>query len=303
MLRKETVAFLSLALGMNQFALGQADTQAVKDLHWPKVDLNVLVVDKSGQPPAPLDKSAIHVFEDGVERPIESMTSDDLQVSLALLIDTSGSTYGDRKTIVGVVTAVIKFLPPGSEVMAVLFADKAFIDLPFTPAAPPPLAFLDRLDSRGPTAFYEALVATENYIAAKAKNSRRALVVLSDGSDNDSTLNLAQTIRRIEQQQSAPTLYFVGTPEPRAHFDEKIHSRRVIRLQTSQVGGFEIVPEKNEDAATLSTRITALIRSQYVLTFTAARAAPDERFRKLEVRVDRANLEGHAVSGYFPRTQ
>jgi VWFA-related protein len=300
MLRKKTVAFLLLAFAMNRFALGQADMQAGKDPHWPKVDVNVLIVNKSGQAQAALDKSAFHVLEDGVERPIESITADDAPISLAFLIDTSGSTYGNRETIVGVVTAVIKSLPPGSEVMAVLFAGKAFIDLPFTPASPPPLAFLKRLDSRGPTAFYDALVATEDYMTAKAKTSKRALVVLSDGSDNDSTLNLAQTIRKIEQKQNAPTLYFIGMPEPRAHFDEKIHSRRVIRLLTSQVGGLEIVPEKNEDAATLSTRIMALIRSQYALTFTAAGGAPDERFRKLEVRADGAKLEVHAAEGYFP---
>jgi hypothetical protein len=68
-------------------------------------------------------------------------------------------------------------------------------------------------------------------------------------------------------------------------------------------GGLAIVPDKNEDVIALSAQITALIRSQYVLTFTAAGTAPDPRFRKLEVRVDRSNLEAHAVQGYFGLTQ
>lgn len=262
------------------------------------------MVDKSGQPQAPLDKSAFHVLENDVERPIAAVVAGDMPVSLAFIIDTSGSTYGNRDTVASVVTAAIRTLPPGSEVMAVLFADQAYIDLPFAPAQPAPLSFLERLDARGPTAFYDALVATENYIASHARYPKRALMVLSDGNDNDSSLNLQQTLRRIEQEPpGAPTIYFVDLPEARAKPVEKRHSHAVARLVISTCGGFVIIAGRNEDAVSLSTRIAALIRSQYVFTFTAAGAVPDERFRKLEVRVDRANLEVHAVSGYFPRTQ
>jgi len=303
MLPGKIVGLLSLALAVSQSALSQAGTEAGQDRRWPIVDLNVLVADKSGQPQVPLDKSAFHVFENGAERPIQSVTSGDAPVSLALLIDTSGSTYGNRDTIRAVATAVIRSLPPGSEVMAVLFADKAYIDLPFTPAQPAPLTFLNLLDSRGPTALYDALVATEDYIAAKAHNPKRALVVLSDGEDNDSTITLQQTLNRIEEKPDAPTIYFTEVPNSRAKGIEKRHSRRAASLVTSVCGGLAIVPDRNEDLTALSARITALISSQYVLTFTAAGTAPDPRFRKLEVHVDRSNLEAHAVQGHFGPTK
>lgn len=301
--RKAIVVLLWLALAVNRPALGQAPTPTGQDRGWPKIDLNVLVVDKSGQPQAPLDRSAFHVFENGAERPIESVTAGDAPVSPALLIDISGSTYGNRDTVGSAVTAIIRALPQGSEVMAVLFSERAFMDLPFTPADPAPLAFLDHLESRGRTALYDALVATANYVAGKARYPKRALVVLSDGSDNDSTLNLEQTLHRIEQEPpSAPAIYFVEMPEPRAKRLEKRHARAAVRLVNSYCGGLALVPDPKEDAASLGTRIAALIRSQYVFTFVAAGAAPDDKFRKLEVRVDHANLEAHAVSGYFPRT-
>lgn len=260
------------------------------------------MVDKSGQPQAPLGKSAFHVFDNGEERPVESPITVDAPVSLAFLIDTSGSTVGNRDTVTSMATAVIQALPSGSEVMAVLFAEQAFIDLPFTPVEPAPLSFLSRLDSRGPTKFYNSLVATEDYIAANAHNRKRALVILSDGNDNDSNINLQQTLRRIESEPpGAPTIYFVDMPGSRAKGIEKRHSRRVASLVISVCGGLAIVPDKHEDAASLSARITALLRSQYVLTFTAAGAAPDDKFRKLEVRADPASLEAHAVAGYFPQ--
>ena len=302
MLRKKIVGLLLPALAVSQMALSQPAAQAGQKPHWPKVDLNVVVVDKSGQPQGSLDKSAFHVFENGTERPIDSVAAGDAPISLALLIDTSGSTYGNRDTVAAVATAVIRSLPPGSEVMAVLFSNIAFIDLPFTPAQPAPVRFLERLDSRGATAFYDALVATENHIAANAKNPRRAIVVLSDGSDNASTLNLAQAIRRIQEEPDAPTVYFVGMPEPRAHFNERFRSHRIIELLTSRVGGVEIAAGKDLDAAGLSARVAALIRSQFVISFTAA-GAPDDRYRKLEVRVDPANLEIHALQGYFAAAQ
>jgi Ca-activated chloride channel homolog len=303
MLPVKIVGLLSLAFAVSQFALSQAATQAGQYHHWPNIDLNVLVSDKSGHPQASLDKSAFHIFENGAERPIESVTAVDAPISLALLIDTSGSTYGNRDTIRAVATAVIRSLPSGSEVMAVLFADKPYIDLPFTQAESAPLTFLNLLDSRGPTAFYDALVATEDYIAVKAQNPKRALVVLSDGEDNHSTLSLQQTLNRIEEKRDAPTIYFTEMPNSRAKGSEKRHSQRVANLVISVCGGFAIIPDKNEDVIALSDHIAALIRSQCVLTFTAAGTAPDPRFRKLGVRMDRSNLEAHAVQGYFGLTQ
>lgn len=297
------VGLLLLAFASSQSALSQAGPHAAQDQCWPNFDLNVLVVDKSGQPQASLDKSAIHVFENGAERPIESITAVDAAVSLAFLIDTSGSTFGNRDTIRALATAVIRSLLPGSEVMAVLFADKAYIDLPFTPAQPAPLKFLNLLDSNGPTAFYDALVATEDYIAAKAQNPKRALVVLSDGEDNASTLTLQQALKRIETKPDSPTIYFIEMPNSRAKRIEKRHSERVASLVTSVCGGLAIVPHENEDATALGAHITALIRSQYTLTFTAAGTSPDSKFRKLVMRVDRSNSEAHAVQGYFELTQ
>ena len=297
------VGLLLLAFAASESALSQAATQAGQDHHWPNIDFNVLVVDKSGQPQASLDKSAFHVFEDGAERPVESVTAGGAPVSLALLVDTSGSTNGNRDTVRAVATAVIRSLPPGSEVMAVLFADNAYIDLPFTPAQSAPLTFLDLLDSRGSTAFYDALVATEDYIAAKAHNPKRALVVLSDAEDNDSTISLQQTVKKIEEKPDAPTIYFAEMPNSRAKGFEKRHSQHVASFLISVCGGLAIIPDKNEDAIALSTRITALISSQYVLAFTAAGTAPDPRFRKLVVRMDHPNLEAHAVQGYFGSAQ
>jgi len=96
-------------------------------------------------------------FENSAERPIESVTAGGASVSFAFLIRTSGSTFGNRDPGAGMVPAVILALPPGSEVMAVLFSGKAYFDRPFTLAEPAPLAFLKQLDARGPTAFYGAL--------------------------------------------------------------------------------------------------------------------------------------------------
>ncbi len=140
------VGLLSLAFGVSQTALSQVGTLAPQGHRWPNIDLNVLVVDKSGQPQAPSTESAIHSLKTDRSVHLKRSPRGDVPVSLALLIDTSGSTYGNRNTIRAVATAVIGSLPPKSEVMAVLFAEKAYIDLPFTPAQPAPLTFLSLLD-------------------------------------------------------------------------------------------------------------------------------------------------------------
>jgi Ca-activated chloride channel homolog len=261
---------------------------------WPDVNLNVLVTDKHGAPQK-IDEHTFQLSEDSAERPLHFPDSADSPVSLALIVDSSGSIYKQRPAIVSAVTAIIHALPPDSEVMAVLFAADLYIDLPLTPVSKVNLSFLDRLDARGPTALWDTVYATEQHLQAHAKYARRALVILSDGEDNASHVNEGNAFWSMEQP-GAPVVYSCPVSKANIMQSELMAGHINLRFLAKRGGGtvFNLDP----DPASAAAQIVADIRSQYVLQFTAADPARNGKAHKLELRLPLKDVEIHGLSKY-----
>jgi len=302
------IVLLGLAVDANWLA-GQSSSGssspaiAATDNSWPDVTLNVLVMDKRGAPQK-IDERAFQLFEDATERPLQFPDSADSPVSLALVIDSSGSIYKRKPEIVSAVTTIIHALPTDSEVMGVLFSANAYIDLPLTPVSKVDFSFLDQLNAHGPTALWDAVVATENHFVAHAKYARRALVILSDGEDNASRVTEENTLRSIERS-GAPTVYLCTVHDKRKTLDalgESIRGHRVLNFLAKRGGGtvFNLDP----DPASTAAQIVAAIHSQYVLRFTAAEPTRNGKTHKLEVRLPVKDAQIYGLPSYFapPKT-
>lgn len=268
------------------------------NLSWPVVNLNVLVLDTQGEPQK-VDEREFQLFENSSERPIQLRGSSDSPESVALLIDSSGSLLKRKAEIVSIVGTIMHSLPPNSEVMAVLFANQAFIDVPFTEVSKVDLSFLDRLDGRGPTALLDALVATENHIVTHAQYARRALIVLSDGEDNASHLSLSQTLRLIAQP-NAPMLYACRVPDGRNVFaapGESLRGRRILQILVHHSGGVEI--KQDRDPAATAAAIVKDVRAQYVLQYATIDPARNGKVHKLDVRLQAKDLQIFGLPAFF----
>ncbi len=294
------IALLIIAVGGNvlpaQSGTGTPVPEApVIDNSWPNVNLNVVVLDKHGVPQT-VDEHQFRLFEDGAERPLQFRGSPDSPVSLAFIIDSSGSMYTQKPEIVTAVTTILKALPPDSEVMAVLFNDESFLDLPLTPVAKVDLSFLDRFHARGGTALYDTVFATEKHFIAHAKYVRRSMVILSDGIDNASHISMAAGFWAMEQP-GAPVIYVC--PPYRANFFQTQKTVGLITMSGfAKWGGgvdFNLAP----DPATVAATVAAAIRSQMVVQFTAGDAARDGKKHKLELRLQDKGLKVHVLPGYF----
>ncbi|MGD0155454.1 MAG: VWA domain-containing protein [Terracidiphilus sp.] len=262
---------------------------------WPDVNLNVVVLDKHGVPQQ-VDEHQFQLFEDGAERPLRFRGSPDSPVSLALIIDSSGSIFKRKPAIVAAVTAIVKALPPDSEVMAVLFADQSFLDLPFTPVSKVDFSFLDRLQAWGGTTLYDTVFATERHFVAHAKYVRRAMVILSDGEDNASHVSRGTAFGAMEQP-GAPVVY--ACPPSKARFMQNETMAGLINMKFLAKEGGGIDFNLDPDPASTAAQIAAAIRSQYVLQFTAADPARDGKKHKLVLRLPIKDVEIHAIPEYF----
>jgi Ca-activated chloride channel homolog len=265
------------------------------DKSWPDVNLNVVVLDKHGAPQT-VDEHQFRLFEDGKERPLQFRGSPDSPVSLALVIDSSGSIFKRKPAIVAAVTAIIKALPPESEVMAVLFADESYLDLPFTPASKIDFSFLDRLRANGGTRLYDTVFATERHFVANAKYERRAMVILSDGEDNASHVSIGATFWSMEQS-GAPVVY--ACPTSKANFLKTQESAGLINMSFLAKWGGGADFNLDPDPVAAAAEVAAAIRSQIVVQFTAADPARDAKRHKIELRLPDKNLQIHVLHQYF----
>lgn len=266
------------------------------DNSWPKVNLNVVVLDKHGDPQT-VDEHQFQLFEDGAERPLDFRGSPDSPVSIAFIIDNSGSVYGRLGSSAAVVNTILKGLPEGSEMMSVSFNDTAYVDLPFTPVTDADLSFLGRMDSRGRTSLYDAVIATEIYFGTHARYVRRAIVLLSDGGDDSSQSTKADAIRSLEWP-GAPTFYSFLPPVTEVSGVATRHDKLAMELFARAGGGVSFAP-KEKDFTPAVTRLAAIIRSQYVLRFTAADPARDGSAHKLEVRLPIKDAQIYTLPVYF----
>jgi VWFA-related protein len=293
------IVLLALAVDANGLAgqsSGVASSPAAPagDTTWPEVNLNIVVTDKHGTTHT-IDERGFRLFEDGVERPLHFPDAADSPVSLALLIDSSGSIFKRRPEILSTVKTIIQALPADSEVMGVLFAKDAYIDLPFTPISQVDYSFLDRLQASGPTALYDAVYAAEDYVVGHAKNARRSMVILSDGQDNASHLSIRNVFWSMEQP-GAPVVYACVTSKANIMQSELMAGHINMRFLAERGGGMEF--NLDPDPASTAARIVAAVRSQHVLQFTAANPARNGKAHKLEVRLPAKDVEIHGLPTY-----
>jgi Ca-activated chloride channel homolog len=252
-----------------------------------------------------LTKDDFQVFEDGVKQTLLSFQHTDLPVSIGLVIDNSGSMYRKRPSVNKSALDLITASNPDDQAFVVNFSDEAFIDCDFTADVNKLRDGLSHIDSRGGTALYDAVVASADHLVEEAKRPKQVLVLITDGDDNASTLNLEQTIHRV-QELSGPVIYTIGLlfgdEMTRA---EVRHARRSLELLSQETGGMAFFPKSIEEVDQIAAEVARDIRSQYTLGYHSTKPTSVPGFRRIEVTAEskgNGKLTVRTRTGYFPVT-
>ncbi len=250
-----------------------------------------------------LTKNDFEVYEDGVKQTILSFQHTDLPVSMGLVIDNSGSMYKKRPAVNKSALDLVEASNPQDQAFVVNFSDEAFIDADFTSNLEKLREGLSHIDSRGGTALYDAVVASADKLAADAKRPKQVLVLITDGEDNASTLNLEQTIRRV-QALSGPVIYSIGLLfGDEMDRGEVRRARRALELLSSETGGMAFFPRSLTQVDEIAAEVAHDIRTQYTLGYRSSKPMSVPGFRRLEVTAraqGMGKLEVRTRTGYFP---
>ena len=250
-----------------------------------------------------LKKDNFQVFEDGVKQAIISFQHTDLPVSIALVVDNSGSMSKKRPAVNKAALDLVEASNPEDEAFVVNFSDEAYIDQDFTSNVNKLRDGLSHIESRGGTALYDAVVASADKLVADAKRPKQVLVIITDGEDNASTLTLDQTIRRV-QELSGPVIYSIGLlfgdEMSRA---EVRHARRALDLLSSETGGIAFFPKSIEQVDEIAAEVARDIRSQYTIGYHSTKPSNEPGFRRVQVTAEAQGMGKLTVrtrTGYFP---
>jgi VWFA-related protein len=224
-------------------------------------------------------------------------------VSIALVVDNSGSMAKKRPSVNKSALDLIAASNPQDEAFVVNFSDEAFIDQEFTADVNKLRDGLSHLESRGGTALYDAVVASADKLVADAKRPKQVLILITDGEDNASTLNLEQTIRRV-QQLSGPVIYSIGLlfGDEMSHAEVR-HARRALEMLSTETGGIAFFPKSIEQIDQIAAEVARDIRNQYTLGYHSTKPTTEPGFRRVNVTAEdkgHGKLTVRTRTGYFP---
>jgi VWFA-related protein len=166
------------------------------------VNVTATVTGADGRFVSGLTKDDFIVYDDGQPQAITHFSSERVPVSLGIALDASGSMTEDKmaKARAAIGRFVTDLLEPDDELFFVEFADDVFVRQDWTTDRRTITRAVGRVEIGGGTALYDA-IAESLPIAASGQHRKKALLVISDGNDSDSSITpfeLRQAIRESE---------------------------------------------------------------------------------------------------------
>jgi len=271
-----------------------------------EVVLSCTVIDGNGHLVQDLTRNDFTVFEDNTPQQIVAFSHSDVPVSMGILVDNSGSMRDKRASVNTAALDLVRASNPGDEAFIVNFSDEAFLDQDFTSDINKLREGLSHIESRGGTALYDAVVASADQLSRGAHRSKQVLIIVTDGEDNASTLNLEQTIRRIQDLQG-PVVYSIGLlfgEDDRGM--EARRARRALQLLSDETGGLAFFPHSLADVDTIAGEVAQDIRNQYTIGYHSSKPASLGGYRTIRVDARAAHhgkLYVRTRTGYYPKPQ
>ncbi len=234
-----------------------------------------------------LQKKDFELFEDGVEQTIMHLSGEDSPLSIGLVFDVSGSMDDKLRTSRQAAVQFLKTMNPQDEAFLVSFSDHAELAAGFTNQAQQIQDKLMALQPGGLTAMLDAAEMALREMK-KAKNPRKAILMISDGGDNHSKYS-AHEIESLVREADVQ-VYAMGVFEPDIFrglglTKEEISGPQLLSEIAEQTGGRVFAASYSGDLPSVAARIGIELRNQYVLSYTPKNAEKDGKYRHVEVKV------------------
>ena len=271
------------------------------------VDLVVLratVLDQRGEFVNGLPSDAFHVYEDRVEQKLSIAKQEDVPVSMGLVIDNSGSMREKRPQVNAAAITLVEASNKDDEAFVVNFNDDYYLDTEhdFTNDISEMKQALERIDARGSTALYDAVIGSLDHLK-KGNRDKKVLLVVTDGEDNMSRHKLEDVIQ--QAGHSNAVIYTIGLLGGESNRRTKNNAKRALVEMAEATGGAPFFPEEVTDTESICKEIAHDIRNQYTLGYYPSNAKRDGTYRTVRVEVTpphgTGKLNVRTRTGYYAK--
>jgi VWFA-related protein len=232
----------------------------------------ITVTDAMSRPVTNLLQKHFRVLEDGVEQSIRSFSKDDAPVSFGLLVDSSGSMKGKLAASVESMRLLFQTRMTGDEYFAVQFADRPRLLGEFTTDPAEIQRQLGDVAAHGWTSMLDAMALGVHQMKY-ARNSRRVLLVLSDGNDNNSRYSPSE-IRNMVMEGDV-RVYAIGL----------VHRPRLLQKLADETGGSVLIAQNMGELPDVVEKLSREIRSQYVVGYCSTSPLNDGKYHKVKIEL------------------
>ena len=232
-----------------------------------------------------LEKENFKIFEAGKEQDLSQFSSEDAPISVGVVFDCSGSMGSKLDKSRQAVAQFFKTANPEDEFFLVQFHDSAELVQPFTTSLEEIQNRLTFTQSKGRTALLDAIYLALHQMK-KAKNPRKALLVISDGGDNNSRYTEGEIKNLVKEADSQ--IYAIGIYEPvsaRSRTAEELAGPSLLTDIAEQTGGRQYAVENLNELPDIASKIGVELRNQYILGYSPQNREHDGKYRRVQVKL------------------
>lgn len=268
--------------------------------------VNVTVTDQYNRLVTGLSREHFEVLEDKEKQDILYFSNEDVPLSLGVVFDLSGS-MGRGGKLERAAKAAVEFLEtanPEDEFFVVQFSDDPHLLTGFTRHVEDVQNALISIKADGRTALMDAIYLSLNTMR-DGENSRKALLIISDGGDNHSRYSVRDVMGAV--READVQIYAIGIFDPVGSRSEPeiVWGPSLLSEIAETTGGrmFSIELYNINQLPDVAAKISVELRNQYILGYRPSNKQRDGTWRKIKVKLNPPKglppLNTYARAGYY----
>lgn len=268
--------------------------------------INVTVTDPLGRFVTGLEKEQFELFEDKVAQTIAQFSSEDAPLSIGLVFDASGSMGSKLSKSRQAAAQLFRSANPEDEFFLVQFNDRPELVVPFTTNTEEIQNRLTFTNAKGRTALLDGVYMAMHQMK-KARNPRKAVIILSDGGDNSSRYTESEIRNAV--READVQIFAIGIFEPiagRGRTAEEMGGPGLLTDLAEATGGRHYPVENIAELPDVAATIGMELRTQYVLGYTPTNLTKDGKYRRVTVKMKKTKsmppLKAFYRLGYYAPT-
>jgi Ca-activated chloride channel homolog len=262
-----------------------------------EVVLHATVVNDENHLITDLARDNFKVYEDHKLQEVTSFRKESVPVALGILIDNSGSMLPKRAKVNEAALQLVDASQQEDRVFVVNFGEDAFLDQDYTQDVGKLRAALQRVETRGSTALYDAIIAATDHLIQTSPLQKKILLVVTDGRDNASQATFQEVLRKL-QSKNGPVLYTIALEQNEPRDDA---NRQSLRTLCEQTGGTAFFPSSLDEVQSIAHAIARDIRSQYVIGYRSSNPHTPGTYHSIQVQAIEGSTQLRAATraGYY----